>query len=514
MRKLVLLLFGTLVSFFVWAQDDANAPEFAPEYLSDSVNTPYDELGPVVSPDGKTLFFVINNHPQNAYGSKDSQDIWFSECGSTGKWQPARRMGEQLNNNRYNFIQSVSPDGNTLLISNNARNRGKRAHQYFFCYKTRTGWSQPQPLYIENYERLDNGIFVKAFLANDGKHLLLSFSEERNSVINDLYVSTLKADSTWTEPVTLGDSINTEADETTPFLASDGVTLYFSSNRAGGFGSHDIYFSKRLDDTWQRWSTPRNAGNAINTDDWDAYYAIDAAGDFAYLVSYKNTRGDANLVRMRLKTEVRPNPVVLVTGNVYNAKTKEPMEAGIDYELLPVGGSAGKARSNPVSGEYTIVLPYGNYYGFSAFAEGYAPVSDTIDLSQIARYREIRRDLYLSPIEQGQTIRLNNLFFDFSQVTLREESFPELDRLLALLQKNTTVEIEIAGHTDDKGSDEFNLKLSEARAQAVKDYLTDKGISDQRISVQSYGETKPVADNNTEENQQLNRRVEFTVLKK
>ncbi|MGL6269941.1 MAG: OmpA family protein, partial [Chitinophagaceae bacterium] len=204
-----------------------------------------------------------------------------------------------------------------------------------------------------------------------------------------------------------------------------------------------------------------------------------------------------------------------VSGNVYNAKTKEPISASLVYETLPDGTIAGNGVSGATDGAFKIVLPYDKNYSIRATAENFFAISENLNLDSLVKagYKEIHKDLYLVPIEIGQVVRLNNVFFDFDKATLREESFVELDRVVKLLNDNPTIEIDMGAHTDNKGSDDYNMKLSSSRAKSVMDYILSKGIAENRIQSHGYGETKPVADNDTDENRQLNRRVEFTIIK-
>jgi outer membrane protein OmpA-like peptidoglycan-associated protein len=351
-------------------------------------------------------------------------------------------------------------------------------------------------------------------MAFDNKTLIISFSEKEESPINDLYVSFLQPNGRWSEPVSFGDTVNTKDDETTPFLAADGVSLYFSSNRKGGLGSNDIYMCKRLDNTWRKWSKPINLGAPINTKDWDAYYTIPASGDLAYLVSYQNSLGKGDIVRVKTKTATKPKPVILIKGKVLDAKTNLPVEAEITYELLPSGEKVGVAEFISKNGDYVLVLPYGKNYGITAKAIGYVPISLNYDLTVENKYKEIKKDLMLVPFEKGSVVRLNNLFFDSGKATLKKESYPEIERLIQLLKDNADVEIEIAGHTDDIGSDNDNLILSGNRSAAVKEYIISKGIAEGRINCRGYGEYKSIVKNDTEENRQLNRRVEFKIITK
>jgi outer membrane protein OmpA-like peptidoglycan-associated protein len=207
--------------------------------------------------------------------------------------------------------------------------------------------------------------------------------------------------------------------------------------------------------------------------------------------------------------------VVLVSGNVYNAKTKQPLSADLIYETLPDGAIAGNGSSNPDDGAFKIVLPYDKNYSIRATADKFFAVSENLNLDSLVKegYKEIHKDLYLVPIEIGQVVRLNNVFFDFDKFFLRPESFVELDRVVKLLNENPAIEIEMSAHTDSKGSDEYNYTLSDNRARSVMEYIISKGISSSRIRSKGYGETKPVVSNDTDEGRQLNRRVEFVILK-
>jgi outer membrane protein OmpA-like peptidoglycan-associated protein len=353
-------------------------------------------------------------------------------------------------------------------------------------------------------------------MAHDGKTLLLYMSPDKGSFINDIYVCFLETDGTWSEPKSLGKKINLEKqDEMTPYLAADGETLYFSSDRPGGLGDNDIWMTKRLDKTWQKWSDPINLGSPINTPEWDAFFTLDAGGEYAYLTNSENGYGESDIVKVKLLEKERPKPIVMVTGNVYNAKTKQPLSASLIYQTLPDGVEAGNGISNPIDGSFKIVLPYDKNYLIRATADKFFAQSENLNLDSLVKvgYKEIHKDLYLVPIEIGQVVRLNNVFFDFDKWSLRPESFVELDRVVKLLEENPAIEIEMSAHTDSYGSDDYNFKLSDNRARSVMEYILSKGIAPTRIISHGYGETVPVAPNDTPENRQLNRRVEFKILK-
>ncbi|TLU89536.1 OmpA family protein [Dyadobacter sediminis] len=505
-----------------------------PENLGKTVNTEFNEISPIISPDGKTIYFSRISHPQNTHGAKGSQDIWFSEL-KNDKWTPARRLPPPLNKEDYNSLYSITPDGNTLLLKGAYKNGVYETRGFSTSKKTSRGWGAPNKLDIPGYSKISKGQFDCGYLSTDGKVLVMSFSEKKNSKVDDMYVSFKQKDGTWTKPLNLGPEINTEEfTETTPFLAPDGVTIYFSSDRKGGLGSNDIYFSKRIDKTWKRWSKPVNLGPAINSDGYDAYYTISALGDYAYMTSFKETEGKGDVVRYNLSPKPAAedsaeapianiptaDPVVMVSGKVINSKTGKPVEATIIYENLADGEEVGTATTNPATGEYKIVLPYGQKYSWRAVAPDFIAEGENIDLTDSTNngekgFKEIaNKSLKLIPIEEGQIVRLNNIFFATGKSTLNSESFPELNRIALSMTENKTLTIELGGHTDNTGSDEFNLKLSQDRADSVREYLIGKGIEPDRVASKGYGETVPVAKNDTPEGQQRNRRVEFKILKK
>ncbi len=494
-----------------------SSAQYKKENLGPLVNSEYDELSPTISPDGKKLFFLRVNHPENTlYPQPGTQDIWMTKLDSNGNWTPARHLKAPFNDENYNAIEGFSADGNTRYIKGYYV-RGKYDGMGFSYFElTKDGWAGPTGLKVKGYESSinTNDYSISSCIHSDNKTLLMSFVPKgKKKTDHDLFVSFREANGNFSAPALLP-VVSSPYDEIGPFLASDGVTLYFASNRPGGYGSHDIWMSRRLDDTWQNWSEPVNLGPEINTKSWDAYYSVAAAGDVAYMVSWANSYGKGDIVKITLREEVRPNPVAFISGKVLDQETGKPVEATISYYTLGDNMEVGTARSSPGSGDYSIVLPYGKTYGFRAQASGYYAVSENLDLTGLKGYKEIRRDLYLVPIEIGQVVRLNNIFFEFGKATLKTESYEELDRVVKLLTENPSMEIDLAGHTDNVGTDEANLQLSGDRSKAVYDYLVSKGIAAARLTTNGFGETKPVATNDTEEGRAQNRRVEFTIRSK
>jgi outer membrane protein OmpA-like peptidoglycan-associated protein len=272
--------------------------------------------------------------------------------------------------------------------------------------------------------------------------------------------------------------------------------------------------SRRLSDDWKQWTEPVNLGLGINTVGFDAYYTLPASGEHGYMVSNISTLGMTDIIRFKIPPAVKPDPVVLISGRVLNAKTQEPLPAMIKFDDLTTGKEVGEARVNPRTGDFRIALPAGKNYGYHAAASGYLSVSENLELVNLKEYSELKKDLLLVPIEIGESIQLKNVFFVQSKAELKPESYPELDRLVKIMKDNPTIEIEINGHTDNQGLPAANLELSEKRVEAVRQYLVSKGVQPKRMSGKGYGGSRPIAPSTTEENRQMNRRVEFKIVKK
>lgn len=486
------------------------------ERLSNNVNSPYTEFKPLLAPDGRTLYFSRKNHPDNIGGVEDGEDIWYSEMDSTGEWKEAVNIGRPLNNEKPNYVCSVTPDGNSvvLLLGNqySEKNPDKMLSGVSISSKEGDEWTPPFNLLIENdynYNEKSN-----YFLANNRQVLLLSVERDDSYGARDLYVSFFKEDSTWSEPMNLGKPVNTAGDDASPFLAADDKTLYYSTNGLGGYGGHDIYVSKRLDDTWTNWSEPQNLGPDINSPKEDLFFNIPLTGNYAY---YTQEVGEDNsdIFKVELPLKIMPSDVIVIRGTLLDKETGEPIEAKIIYEKLPEGTTVGITKSHKGTGKYEIVLPKGYQYGYRAEVEGYLPINENIDLAGgDFEGEEISANLYMVPAKVAAVITLNNIFFDFDYAVLKAESYPELDRLVKYLNENKSIRIEIRGFTDSTGPDEYNLDLSKRRAKSVVEYLSSKDIASERIEAKWFGEADPVESNATKVGRRSNRRVEFKILEK
>lgn len=354
LRRMRKLLFLLLISGFLMAQK-------APENLGSAVNSEYAELNPVISPDGRTLYFGRKSHPANRFGVKGSetisgsQDIWFSEKVGNA-WSTARRLSDILNRDQYNTILSISPDGQTILLKGAYVNGSYVTRGFSLANKTAGAWTVPQKIEIPGYEQMSKGKNEYGFLTMDGKAILLAFSRKKNSEDDDIYVSFLE-NGKWTRPMDLGDGINSKYSETTPFLSADGKTLYFSSDRPGGQGSQDIYMTRRLDETWQNWRKPQNLGPPVNTDEYDAYYSISAKGDYAYFMSAKGSLGKKDIFRLSVESppgseaaggsvNESPQGSGAAPGSVKQSTGKD---SGGKVGNAPVDAAIGESRFGPSS---------------------------------------------------------------------------------------------------------------------------------------------------------------------
>jgi outer membrane protein OmpA-like peptidoglycan-associated protein len=481
------------------------------ERLGSSVNSTGPELGPIVTADGQYLYFNRRDYFDKPKAvNNECDEIWYSKLQPDSSWGNAKKHGYPINDDLNNDIISISPDNNTIFMSDKVCGPTPEI-KFWVANRTKTGWNTPKSMNVINGYNLDE--YTEATMSSDGSAIIIALRRNDTEGEKDLHVCFLGSDSVWSEPKNLGKVVNTLGSDFAPFLAADNVTLYYSTDGFQGYGGKDIYISRRLDDTWTNWSEPENLGPNINSIYWDAYYSVNASGTYAYMNSSTRDSTGSDIYQIKL-TNNKPKPVVIVQGKVLDGKTKLPIEAVINYEILPEGKAVGLARSNPATGEYKIVLPYGKTYGYRAETKGYIPVNENFDLVEEKQYVEITKDLYLIPIEVGQTIKLNNVFFVQSKAELLTSSYPELDRLIKIMKNNPTMVIELHGYTDNSGDPKKNIELSEQRVITVKNYLISKGISAKLVQGKGFGGANPIADNGKEETRRLNRRVEFVILKK
>jgi outer membrane protein OmpA-like peptidoglycan-associated protein len=479
--------------------------------LGPEINSKMGEIMPVVSADESHLYVT-----RKGYDSEETanDDVYYSTLNADSTWKPLKSIGKPINNASHNFVCGTSSDNNELLLGGTYNSSGTYAGKGFSrTHHTKDGWSIPKTLNIKNYYNDDQ--YVEMCPSHDFKTILMAIRRKDTYGYKDLYVSTMLPDSTWTEPMNLGKEINTFGEEDSPFLAPDNITLYFASDGWPGYGSNDIFMSKRLDDTWKHWSKPKNLGPVINSDKWDAYYTTSASGKYAYVVSNKGDDYHGDIYQVKQPESARPEALLIVKGKVLNSKTKQPMKATVTYSVIGSNKTVGHIVSNAETGMFTIALHKGQKYAFTAHHDGYLAEHRNSDVIDLKNYKEEEVDLLLTPFEKGESVIMHNLFFVASKPDILPDSEGELNRLYELLSENKKMKVEIGGHTSiNTSSEKWNYDLSYNRAKAVKDYLTAKGIKDDRIMVKGYGNSKPIDKVFEESHQAKNRRVEFTILDK
>lgn len=469
-----------------------------------SINAPgQSQLLPVISSDGKTLYFT---RTRMGLDSGVVFDVWLSHVlGDTG-FSDAEFVGGNLASSYGVAVTSVAPDNNTLYLIGKMKSDSPPDERLQVAHRMATGWSIPEAIHIPGLRARGN--YTDYTFGPDQKTLVMAVDRDSTLGDRDLYVSFYSESAhAWSVPRWLGAEINSRQAEMTPYLASDNKTLYFSSNRLGGIGEVDVYRSVRLDGSWQHWSPPEDLGKGVNRYGRTTFYTEDAEGKFAYF-SWRASQSDpAYLYRARVS---HARAVALVRGIVADGAGK-PLFARVRYERLSDGKELGSARSDPATGAFQLSLPAGEDYALRAEKDGYFPTSEHLDLRKLESFQSLERNLKLSKIETGVAIALRNVFFETDKSTLLPASYPELGRVKDLLVAHPEYKLEIAGHTDSIGSEQHNLQLGKARAEAVREYLVEQGIEANRLTAASYGATKPVATNATEEGRALNRRVEFVI---
>ena len=494
--------------------------------MGGNINSLGKEYSPVISPDAKRIYFTGRDREDNVGG----EDIFISQY-VNNRWIISKPLIGKINTESNEYINSISADGNTLVLFGNYLNALGRGDN-FYTEKTKNGFSEvqqfPEPINSKWWD-------ADAYLTADGKAII--FSSERPGGVGDyhpkgeyhhgmlwgntdLYIVLKEADGTWGKTaINLGPVINTPYTERTPFLHPDGKTLYFSSDGHPGLGKADVFKVVRLSDTsWTEWSEPVNLGKEINTPQEDWGYKITTDGKQAFFSTVNDMGfGEEDIYYVELPEEVQPvSDVVTINGKVLD-ENGEPVEATIKWEDVELKKEVGIAKTDPVTGEYFIALPTGRYYAYYADVKGFYSIVNYLDLTAAKAFEQINTNMSVISIEElqnsGKAIKIENIFFDSGKFDLKEESHEALSLLYRFMHANPEVQVEINAHTDDIGSDHFNQELSEKRASSVVQYLVQIGIEPGRLLPQGFGETQPVGSNSTEEGRALNRRVEFRLRK-
>lgn len=482
----------------------------------EKINSVYDEQSPVISADGKTMYITLSHHPQNIGGLKDLGDIWISTTNGI-QWSEPVHGGTLINDKGYNAVAGVLENGNQLMLLHHVSKETGTAKQGISVSSFENNqWQKPINISIPYFHSRSSNI--SGHISENGNYLVYAADTYGTFGVEDIYV-TQKVNGNWTEPKNLGSNINTVFQEITPSLNSAADTLYFSSNGRKGLGSFDIYASARLDDSWTKWSEPINI-STVNTQGRELFYKSlgngralytstrnsDGYGDLKQLGSNDQSVDTTTFVVVNTEKGTAISDKIKITGKIQNAKTGENINAQLRFTSA-IERIEGKGTDKG----YEVLLSAVDDYKVSIEAKGYISTLETINLNTF-QAKNIELDFKLQPIEVGTTVNLKSILFKQSSTDLLPGSNEELDIVAAFMLSNPKVKIELAGHTDNRGVQKDNVKLSQARTQKVKDYLVKKGISGKRISGKGYGGAKPIANNDSEESRKLNRRVEFTIV--
>jgi outer membrane protein OmpA-like peptidoglycan-associated protein len=442
----------------------------------------------------------------------NNNEDFYKSLKVNSKWDTATYLSSRINTDQYNEgAQSLSQDGKFLFFTGCNRPDGLGRCDIYISKKQGDDWGKPfdlsAPVNTSGWESQPS-------ISADGRTLYFVSNKKGGYGGYDIWKSTL-TDKGWGEPENLGPNINTAYNEQSPFIHPDDSTLYFCSNGWPGLGNKDLFVSRLGKDG--KWQKPQNLGYPINTNGDENGLTLTAYGTYAFFASDNanlNGFGGYDIYTFELPANLRPHVVTYVKGNVADAKTKEPLEAAIEIIDLEKNKPVYQDYSSPDEGDFLATLTTGKDYALNISKSGYLFYSANFSLIGYKEQKPFHIKALLEPIEVGNKVILKNIFFDTNKFDLKGESKTELTKLIEFLGVNPTVHIEISGHTDNVGADQANQTLSENRAKSVYQYLISNGISAARLVYKGYGKTQPIAPNVTDEDKALNRRTEFMIIAK
>lgn len=528
----------------------ANPKPFAIVNIGREINSEYEDYAPVLNADETEIIFTTRRRDGNTYenvadDNKPYEDI-FSTVRNGETWKRAVNIGPNINTKFNDSNLSFSPDGKLLFVYKDEGNG-----DIYFTERQKDGtWGELEALPgIINSSYRESSVSITA----DGE--LLYFASERPGGYggSDIYVCSKDSKGEWSKVKNLGATINTEFDEDGPFIDYSQKTLYFSSQGRKGMGGFDIFKSNLLNADKNEWSEPENMGYPINSPDDDIYFSGTKDGKHWYYSSVREDgMGYSDIYTIKPIEEVKKEPVVAKNPEpvkeepkqpvvepvkeqpkvepkveptkptivpvkylvkVVDAETDAPLDAKVRMQGLKDNVPAGMI-TNGNDYEFSISNKAPKDYRLSVEREGYIFQNVTVRIEAASSTpKTITNTIRMRKLVVGAVSILRNIYFDFDRATFKTEAYPELNKLEAMMKQNQNLMVEIAGHTDSYGTKEFNKGLSQRRAMAVKSFLTSKGIDPRRVKTGGYGEDKPLASNDDEEEgRQLNRRVEFKVL--
>ena len=473
--------------------------KFEPKNLGDSINSKVSEYFPAITIDGTQLFYTrrVNSINEDFYESSLLDN----------SWKPAKSLPGDINTTLNEGAQNISQDGEWLIFTGCNFPEGFGSCDIYISYLTPQGWSTPENLgdniNTESWESAPS-------LSPDKRDLYFASNRPGGMGKSDIYVCHRNPDGSWTNPQNAGPQINTSGNESCPFIHADNQTLYFTSDGHPGYGGDDLFLVKKLPGFTL--GPAENLGYPINTIENEGSLIIAADGKTAYYASDRSdSKGGLDLYTFELRSDVRPLKTLWVKGKVSDAKTKKGLPSAVELTDLETQEILSKVQTDE-TGSYLVTLPVGKDYAFNVNRRGYLFFSENFSLKDRIPDSTYNIDIALEPLHPDATVVLKNIFFDIGKAELQSSSSTELDNIVKLLKENPTLKISINGHTDNVGKPADNLKLSNGRANAVVRYLIGKGVAANRLSSKGWGETQPVAGNESEEGRGKNRRTEMKVM--
>jgi outer membrane protein OmpA-like peptidoglycan-associated protein len=484
--------------------------------MGENINSDDDEYWPSITVDGKTIIFtrLVRSNTTTGERRAMAQEDFYTSNLLNSEWMPCAPLSS-INTIYNEGAQSISTDGTLLFFTACTRSDGRGSCDIYFSRNKGGVWSLAQnagePVNSPSWESQPS-------ISANGE--LLYFVSNRNGGKGgmDIWKCNLKGFSKWGKPVwgnpvNLGDSVNTQGNEMSPFIHSDGKTLYFASDYWPGMGGYDIFYCRQKNDSV--WTTPQNIGFPINSYKEEQGLVVDASGRNAYYSSDRPGSKGMDIYSFELHESARPTPVSYIKGKVVDAETGSPICAKVELIDLDNSSKAIKGESCWEKGEFLMCLPLGKEYAFNISTEGYLFYSQNFEMKEKTEIIDpYILEIKLRKIQIGGSVILRNVFFDTGSYELLPESRIELQKLIEFLNLNATLVIEISGHTDNIGSQEMNQTLSESRAKEVYNYLIFKGIKKSRMTFSGFGFSEPISSNETPEGRSLNRRTEFKIIKK
>lgn len=471
--------------------------------LGPELNTEHRETSPVVSADEKTIIFT-SRRPGNTGNTIDgdglpTQDIYISNK-EGGKWSEPKQISSNINTDEHDACVAISPDGHSLILY---KNNNHLTGDLYLSELNGETWSSPEKMSFcsRYFER-------NASISADEK--LLVFSSDRPGGLGGLDIwYCYKEDNKWSEPINAGPSVNTIYNDDAPYIHPSGHTLYFSSKGHTSMGGYDIFKSEFFART-RKFGKAKNLGYPINGTEDDIFFVWSPDGKRAYFSSHhKDSYGDQDLYMMEVPQA--EEPVILLYGFITSALNNTPVHARISVTNNETGELIGLFDNNSHTGKYTIVLPPGNDYGIYVEALNFLPQTKNVTLVDKNKYYEEEVDFSLQTLKKGSVVVLNNVFFENDKSVLSKKSNAELDKFVKMMKNNEDVFIEIAGHTELGGREDQNKKLSQSRANQVRDYFLRRGIDEKRLHPIGYGDHYPITLMKTDVEKKKNRRVEIIV---